>query len=58
MFKDYSQYIFKKPKEEDRRPFWLRLLTSIRPTFGIKGKASNKSLKTNITIGVKGGADF
>ena len=39
-----------KPKEkEDQRPFWLRLLLSIRPEI----KPSKKPY-----IGIKGGAEF
>jgi hypothetical protein len=60
MGKDYSQYITKKTPPEDKRNFFLRLLLSIRPTFGMKGKIDGKSgkIKHNITVGVKGGTDF
>jgi hypothetical protein len=59
--RDYSEYIFKKPaQKQDDRPWWVRLLASIRPTIGIKGKINPKTKQTenNITIGVKGGFDF
>ena len=59
--KDYSQYIFQKPRAKvDNRPWWKRLFSSLRPTMGIKGKinTSTKEIKPNITIGVKGGVEF
>jgi len=58
--KDYSRFVTKKTPPVDDRNFFLRLLTSIRPAFGIKGKVDGKSgkIKHNITIGVKGSADF
>jgi len=60
MGKDYSQYITKKAPSEDKRNFFLRLLLSLRPTLGIKGKIDAKSgkIKHNITVGVRGGTDF
>lgn len=62
MAKDYSQYITKKDpkKKEDKRNFLLRLLLSIRPKFGIRGKVNTNSgkIKHNITIGIEGGTDF
>lgn len=39
----------KPKKEKDKRPFWLRLLTSIRPEI----KPGKKTY-----IGIKGGAEF
>ncbi len=59
--KDYSEYIFQKPKpNDDERPWWVRLFSSIRPTIHIKGKINpkTKEVKPNITIGVKGGVEF
>jgi hypothetical protein len=59
--KDYSDYIFQKPKpKQDNRPWWQRLFSSIRPTINIKGKVDPKNgkINPNITIGVKGGVDF
>jgi len=58
--KDYSDYIFQKPsKPQDNRPWWQRLLTSLRPTASIKGKVDRSGEnKINVTIGVKGGFDF
>lgn len=59
--KDYSDYIFQKSKpKQDNRSWWKRLLSSIRPTVGVKGKtdASSGKTKVNVTIGVKGGVEF
>lgn len=59
--KDYSEYIFQKSNpSSDNRPWWQRLLSSIRPTANVKGKVDPKTgkVKHNITIGVKGGFDF
>lgn len=61
MAKDYSEYIFQKPKPpQDNRPWWQRLFSSLRPTLGVKGKINpkTKEVKPNITIGVKGGIEF
>jgi len=59
--KDYSEYIFQKPKPpQDNSPWWKRLLTSLRPTANVKGRIDPKTgkVKHNITIGVKGGVEF
>jgi len=47
--------IFTKKREEDRRSFLVRLLSSLKIT--IKGKRGDAG-KTSITIGVRGGTDF
>jgi hypothetical protein len=59
--RDYSEYIFQKPPpSQDNRPWWVRLLSSIRPTIGAKGKVDAKTgkKKLDVVIGVKGGVDF
>lgn len=51
----------KKPDEpltsqEDKRPFWQRLLTSLRPTATVE--TDKKTGKKIQTIGVSGHTDF
>ena len=47
--------IFTKKREEDRRSFLVRLLSSLQ--IWVQGKRGNDG-KTSVTIGVRGGADF
>jgi hypothetical protein len=47
--------IFTQKREEDRRSFFVRLLSSIK--IAAKIKRGNDG-KTGVTIGVRGGADF
>lgn len=42
------------PKKEDPRPFWQRLLSSIRPSVTVKCSGS----KPNVKVEIKGGAEF
>ena len=56
MPKDYSQYIIKKPDPVDERPFWIRLLASIRPKISII--RDKKSDKFGVKVEVSGGTDF
>ncbi len=60
--KDYSKYIFnnKSLPPQDNRPWWVRLLSSLRPTANIKGGINPQTgkIKHKVTIGVKGGVEF
>lgn len=54
--RDYSQYITKKPAPEDKRPFLVRLFTSIRPKASII--RDRKTGKIGAKIEISGGTDF
>lgn len=54
--KDYSQYIAKKPAPEDKRPFMVRLLSSIRPKASIV--RDKKTGKIGAKFEISGGAEF
>jgi len=58
--KDYSQYITNPSKKEDERPFWLRLLLSIRPaiSFSTRKLKSVDDVKKGVSFKISGGADF
>lgn len=58
--KDYSKYIKNPVKKEDDRPFWLRLLLSIRPSlsFSTRKVPSTDDIKRGVKIKITGGADF
>lgn len=59
--KDYSRFVKELHPKEDDRPFWLRLLLSIRPSFSFSAKkmpSSSDELVDKIKIKIKGGADF
>lgn len=58
--KDYSQYIKNPSKKEDDRPFWLRLLLSIRPgiSFSTRKIPSSDDIKRKVQFKIGGGADF
>jgi hypothetical protein len=60
MERDYSGFINKPSKPEDDRPFWLRLLSSIRPSifFDCKKDKDTEDTKRGIGIQIKGGAEF
>lgn len=60
MEKDYSGFITNPSKPEDSRPFWLRLLLSIRPSlfFDSKTDKHTKHTKKGIGFQIKGGAEF
>jgi len=54
--KDYSQYITKKPAQEDKRSFLTRLFSSIRPKVSII--RDKKSGQIGAKIEVSGKAEF
>lgn len=58
--KDYSQYVTNPSKKEDDRPFWLRLLLSIRPgmSFSTRKVPSAEDIKNRIRFKIGGGTDF
>ncbi len=58
--KDYSHYITNPSKKEDSRPFWLRLLLSIRPaiSFSTKKIKSAEDVQKGTKFKISGGADF
>lgn len=57
--KDYSHFINNPTPKQDDRPFWLRLLSSIKLSFSIKKIPTSTSDITNkTTFKIKGGADF
>ena len=59
--KDYSRFVKELHPKEDDRPFWLRLLLSIRPSFSFSAKKVPSSLEEGIgkvKFKIKGGTDF
>jgi hypothetical protein len=58
--KDYSKYITNPVPKEDDRPFWLRLLLSLRPSlsFSTKKVPSSDDIKKGVKLKITGGADF
>ena len=59
--KDYSRFVKEIHPKEDDRPFWLRLLLSIRPSFSFSTKkvpSSTEDFVDKIKFKIKGGADF
>lgn len=59
--RDYSQYIKNPSTKQDDRPFWLRLLLSIRPSFSFSAKkmpSDTEDALSKIKFKIKGGADF
>ena len=57
--RDYSQYIKTLSPKEDDRPFWLRLLLSIKPSFSFKKISTDVSdITKGINFKIKGGTDF
>lgn len=58
--KDYSRFITNPSKKEDDRPFWLRLLLSLRPSLSSSTKKvpDTDDIKRGVKIKITGGADF
>ena len=59
--RDYSHFINNPVPKQDERPFWLRLLLSIRASvsFSTKKMPNNVSDVTDkLKFKIKGGADF
>ena len=58
--KDYSQYVTNPSTKEDNRPFWLRLLTSIRPSMSFSARKikSSNDVKKGLSFKITGGTDF
>lgn len=58
--RDYSQYVTNPSKKEDDRPFWLRLLLSIRPSISFSAKKikSANDVQRGATFKISGGTDF
>ena len=58
--RDYSKYITNPSKKEDDRPFWLRLLLSIRPavSFSTRKIKSASDVQKGTTFKISGGTDF
>lgn len=58
--KDYSRFLKNFSPKEDKRPFWLRLLLSIKPSlsFSTKKIPSSEDIKRGVKIKISGGADF
>jgi hypothetical protein len=58
--KDYSRFITNPSRKEDDRPFWLRLLLSIRPAISFSAKKINSvdDVKNKVSFKISGGADF
>jgi hypothetical protein len=59
--RDYSHYINNPSSKQDDRPFWLRLLLSIKPSFSFSAKkipSSVSDVSKGIKFNIKGGADF
>lgn len=59
--KDYSRFITNPSKKRDDRPFWLRLLLSIKPSISFSTKkitSSTKDTVDKIKFKIEGGADF
>ena len=60
MERDYSKFITNPSSKKDERPFWLRLLTSLRPSVFVdyKKEAPGKDPKRVIGIKIEGGTEF
>jgi len=59
--KDYSRFVTELHPKEDDRPFWLRLLLSIKPSISFSAKKMPSSAGDAIDkmkFKIKGGADF
>jgi hypothetical protein len=59
--RDYSQYVTNIVPKEDRRPFLVRLLDSIKISVNFsykKGDPLFKDIQDKIKINIKGGTDF
>jgi hypothetical protein len=59
--RDYSRFVKELHPKEDDRPFWLRLLLSIKPSFSFSAKkipSSAGDAIDGIKFKIKGGADF
>ena len=58
--KDYSRFITNFSRKEDDRPFWLRLLLSIRPSisFSTRKIKSVGDVQKGTTFKISGGTDF
>jgi len=59
--RDYSHFINNPVPKQDERPFWLRLLLSIKPSFSFSAKKIPKSasdVANGIQFKIKGGTDF
>ena len=57
MEKDYSDCLKEIGKEDDR-PFWLRLLCSLRPSVFLDSKKDGEEIKRGVGFEIKGGTDF
>ena len=59
--KDYSYLVTNITPKEDERPFWLRLLSSIRASVSPCSKkvsSTSDEVKRGLSIKISGGADF
>jgi hypothetical protein len=59
--RDYSHFINNPSPLQDKRPFWLRLLSSIKFKFSFSNKKPLNDVADvvdGIKINIKGGADF
>lgn len=59
--RDYSRFVTDITPKEDNRPFWLRLLLSIRPSFKFTTKkipSSGKDAIDKVKLNITGGASF
>ena len=56
--RDYSYLVTNPIPKEDGRPFWLRLLLSLRLSISPCSKKTSSEDKKGVKFKVSGGADF
>jgi hypothetical protein len=60
MEKDYSRFINNPSQLRDDRPFWLRLISSLKLSFFIDSKKEKNTdqIKRGVGVQIKGGVEF